>query len=341
MTKPLGVWFPAVRTGTGTDVFTERMVEGLRIRGIRAEATWLPLRAEYAPWLVQPPEPPEWATVAHINTWLHHRFIPRNIPVIATVHHAVHHPEAREYKGWLRSSYHKHWIIPIEKEAIRRSRSVSAVSQFVADTTKGTILKSPIQVIYNGIDTEKFSPRHQLKKPGTPFRLLYVGSWMARKGVDLLAPIMTRLGQGYELRYTGSASKTHKLKTTPKNMQNIGKLTSQEAVISEMQNSDALLLPSRSEGFGLVAAEAMACGVPVLAMSGSSVDEIIEHGINGFLCKRDSIDAFVNAAQALATTPGLLNSMSLASRESIIRKFTHQEMFNSYIQAYTVTSAQK
>ena len=43
------VWFPAVRAGTGTDVFTERLVEGLNKRGIRAEITWLPLRAEYAP----------------------------------------------------------------------------------------------------------------------------------------------------------------------------------------------------------------------------------------------------------------------------------------------------
>ena len=42
------IWFPAVRTGTGTDVFTERLVAGLIARGIRAEITWLPLRAEYA-----------------------------------------------------------------------------------------------------------------------------------------------------------------------------------------------------------------------------------------------------------------------------------------------------
>ena len=63
------IWFPTVRTGTGTDVFTERLVEGLNQRGIRAEISWLPLRAEYAPWTVAVPKPPEWATVAHVNTW--------------------------------------------------------------------------------------------------------------------------------------------------------------------------------------------------------------------------------------------------------------------------------
>ena len=46
--KP-AIWFPAIRTHTGTDVFTERLVEGLNKQGIKAEITWLPLRAEYLP----------------------------------------------------------------------------------------------------------------------------------------------------------------------------------------------------------------------------------------------------------------------------------------------------
>src|SRR5690606_37236266 len=45
-----GVWFPAIRSGTGTDVFTERLAEGLESAGIRTAIDWMPLRAEYAPW---------------------------------------------------------------------------------------------------------------------------------------------------------------------------------------------------------------------------------------------------------------------------------------------------
>ncbi|MCQ4974462.1 hypothetical protein NE662_09525, partial [Bifidobacterium pseudocatenulatum] len=62
------IWFPAIRTGTGTDVFTQRLVEGLVAIGIRAEITWLPLRAEYLPWTVAVPQPPNWATIVHVNT---------------------------------------------------------------------------------------------------------------------------------------------------------------------------------------------------------------------------------------------------------------------------------
>src|SRR5262245_25262936 len=113
------VWFPTVRTGTGTDVFTVRMASALRQRGVRTEIAWLPLRAEYAPWTVAVPQPPAWATVAHVNTWLHTRFLPPHLPVVATIHHAVHHPDARAYKGPTRAAYHRWWIAPNERRVMR------------------------------------------------------------------------------------------------------------------------------------------------------------------------------------------------------------------------------
>ncbi|MDN5936634.1 MAG: hypothetical protein L0H75_10770, partial [Nitrosospira sp.] len=98
----------------GTDVFTERLAEGLAKRGIRTEITGLPLRAEYAPWTVPIPKPPDWATVAHVNTWLHPQFLPQHFPVVATIHHSVHHPDAKRYKGFARTAYHRWWITPVE-----------------------------------------------------------------------------------------------------------------------------------------------------------------------------------------------------------------------------------
>ena len=183
------IWFPAIRTGTGTDVFTQRLVDGLRARGIGAEITWLPLRAEYAPWTVPVPRPPVWATVCHVNSWLHPRFIPE-LPMMATLHHSIHDPALRPYKGWLRAAYHKYWIAPIERRVLRRAERVVAVSHFVADMARQTLCGVPMRVIYNGIDTEQFCPGNRVRQAGEPFRLLYVGSWTARKGVDLLGPIM-------------------------------------------------------------------------------------------------------------------------------------------------------
>lgn len=332
MTKRAAIWFPAVRTNTGTDVFTERLVKGLNELGVRSEITWLPLRAEYAPWTVHIPKPPEWATVVHVSTWLHPRFIPRNLPVVATVHHAIHHPDAISYKGWLRSTYHKFWIAPLERRVMKRADKVIAVSQFVAETSKKTLVDVPIQVIYNGVNTNIFKPGTRARKPGEPFRLLYVGSWMARKGVDLLAPIMEELGHDFELYYTGGPAAEKDKRGIPTNMNDIGRLKSDIEVAETMQNAEALLFPSRSEGFGLVAAEAMGCGLPVFTTKGSSVAELLDHGKNGYVCERDNATDFASAIRQLAADESLLKILSVNARDTAEQRFSEAMMVKTHVQ---------
>ena len=329
MAKKIGVWFPTVRTNTGTDVFTERLVAGLKKEGIRAEITWLPLRAEYCPWSVPIPKAPSWATVVHVNTWLHSRFLPKNLPVVATLHHSIHDPELRPYKGWLRAMYHQYWIAPNERRVMKKANQVIAVSQFVADMAKKTLCDVPMQVIYNGIDTDKFKPDPNVKKPHKPFRLLYVGSWITRKGVDLLAPIMRELGDDFVLHYTGGEAAEKDKPAMPPNMVDIGRLTSDEVVIA-MQNADAFLFPTRSEGFGLVVVEAMACGLPIIASHGTCIDELVAHGVNGLLCKRNNIED--HSKNIIFCKNKLVENSSDVS--SLDCRFSHASMQHSYLTLY-------
>lgn len=334
MQKKIGVWFPTIKTNTGTDIFTKRLVEGLNTQGIKAEITWLPLRAEYAPWTVSAPKAPDWVTAVHVNTWLHPRFIPSHLPLVATLHHAIHHPDARSYKGWLRAAYHKHWIAPIERGVMQRADKVIAVSQFVADSAKQTLVDVPMQIIYNGIDTDVFKPGNRVRDPGEPFRLLYVGSWMARKGVDLLAPIMRELGKDFELLYTGGAASDKDKASMPPNMIDIGRLQGDATVAAAMQKADALLFPSRSEGHPLVGIEAMGCGLPVVAMDGSSVVEVIKHGVNGYLCERNNTQDFVHVIRSLKKNFSLHKSLTLQARTHAVQFFSIQSVTNHYLSCY-------
>ncbi len=333
-TKEPAVWFPAVRSGSGADVFTERLAAGLRGRGLRAEITWLPLRAEYAPWTVAVPKPPDWANLVHINTWLHSRFVPKDRPVIATIHHAMHHPAVRAYKGRARATYHQYWIAPNERRVLRRVDRVVAVSRFVAETARQTLLDVPMQVIYNGVDINKFRPGNRQRKPDEPFRLLYVGSWKKLKGVDLLAPIMRELGDGFELRYTGGALAERAKADVPTNMRDLGRLHGEDAVVAAMQSADALLLPSRSEGHPLVVIEAMACGLPVIATRGSSLVEVVVDRTTGTLCAEGAVNAFVEPCRKLASMHAMRASMANRARECAASNYSIGRMIDSYLMAY-------
>jgi len=71
----------------------------------------------------------------------------------------------------------------------------------------------------------------------------------------------------------------------------MGRLPWSEAMGS-MGLMDIVVVPSRFEGFGLTAIEAMACKKPVVACRVDGLAEIVEDGENGFLVKSDDIDGF-------------------------------------------------
>lgn len=326
------VWFPAVRAGTGTDVFTERLVDGLRKHGVRAGITWLPLRAEYAPWSVRVPTPPAWANLVHVNSWLDLRFLPRNFPVVATIHHSMHSPEANATKTACRSAYHRYWIARNERRLLRRANKAVAVSRFAAEVARRWVVDRDYEVIYNGVNTSVFHPDGRQRRPNVPFRLLYVGGWTANKGVEMLAPIARELGERFVLRYTGTP-KSRK-KTMPPNMQDIGRLHGDDAVAAAMRDADALLFPSRGEGFGLVVAEAMACGVPVVATKGSSLPELIEDDVTGILCTQDDVVAYVSAIRKLALNRERTRLMGMAARKRAESLFGLRDMTEAYVRLY-------
>jgi len=331
MTEP-AVWFPAIRCGSGADVFTERLCRALNDQGIRAEITWLPHRAEYAPWSVPVPKPPAWANVVHINSWLPPRFVPAGLPVVATVHSCVHDPALLPYKSRLQALYHKHWIHPIEAANLKRADCVIAVSHYTAAQVETSFGVHDIQVIHNGIDCQMFTPSTR-NAPNRPFRLLYVGNWSARKGVDLLAPIMERLGDDFILQYTVDRNGAHRRFRLPSNSVCLGRLTG-KALVRAYQEADALLFPSRLEGLPLVPLEAMACGLPVIAARTSSLPEVVEDEVTGFLCPRDDVIAFVAQIRRLAKNPAAWYAMRQAARQQAITRFDERIMAIDYQKAY-------
>jgi glycosyltransferase involved in cell wall biosynthesis len=326
------VWFPAIKAGTGTDVFTIRLVKALKKRGIKSEITWLPHRAEYAPWSVARLFPPRWANVVHINSWLPQRFVPQNLPLVVTSHHCVHDPLFDPYKDLIRKLYHRLWIRHCEAQNILHASKVTAVSQYTARQTTQVFGRSGIEVIYNWIDTGIYTPVLR-PHPHDPFRLLFVGKPSRRKGGDLLLSIMERLGPEFELRYTGLQEDLGKTKL-PSNIVPIGHLTEESSLIEAYQNADALLFPSRLEGFGLVMLEAQAIGRPVIATNGSSLPEVAIHNKTGLLCPIDDSDAFADAVRTLRESPKRWRQMCEQATTHAKERFAEGPAIDAWIDLY-------
>lgn len=332
-TEP-AIWFPAIQVGSGADVFTERLAQGLCKEGFRAEVTWLPHRAEYLPWTVAVPTPPRWANITHINTWLHRRFLPTTLPIIATTHHCVHDTRLRNYKSAAQHLYHRIWIRRLEQAVLRRSAMVVAVSRYTAERMKAAFPFARISVIYNGLDINGvFAPRSD-RPSRSPFRLLYVGTWSTRKGVDLLAPIMEVLGQGFVLHVVTGTRRAVDAGGLPNNVHFLEQPATSSALAKVYADVDALLFPSRLEGFGLVVLEAQACGLPVIATRGSALTEVVEDEVTGLLCPQDDVDAFVTAVRQLANDSSLRQRMGVMARTRVERHFNLETMINHYVEVY-------
>ncbi|MGH8269044.1 MAG: glycosyltransferase family 4 protein, partial [Steroidobacteraceae bacterium] len=87
------------------------------------------------------------------------------------------------------------------------------------------------------------------------------------------------------------------------------------ALIRAYRAADLLVLPSIwQESYGLPVAEAMACGVPVLASASGGVPELIEDGTTGRLVARLESEALAGALRELSADPARLRVMGAAAR---------------------------
>lgn len=333
MIKNPAIWFPTVRCHSGSDKFTESLVEGLNKQGIQAEITWLPHQAEYLPWFIKKPLPPKWANIIHINTWLHPRFYPKEMPIVATLHHCVQDPLFSKYKTQAQKIYHNYWITPIERCNLKNATTITTVSQYTAKCAKEAFNIKNINVIYNGIDTNIFFPNNSIinSNKDLNFKLLFVGNSSVRKGFDLLPKIMEKLGDPYQLFYTSDAENYHPL---PQNMIQLEHQKTAEDLASIYREMDALLFPSRLEGFGLVVAEAMACGLPPIIANSSALPELVTQNQSGMICEKDNIDNFVESIKRLKENQILQEYISINASQTIQNQFNFKDMIRSYIKIY-------
>jgi glycosyltransferase involved in cell wall biosynthesis len=100
------------------------------------------------------------------------------------------------------------------------------------------------------------------------------------------------------------------------------------------QQADLFVLPSRRESFGLVLAEAMACGLAVVATTAGAIPEVVEDGTTGLLVRPDEAQALAEAVISLLEDPEARRAMGIEGRRRVEKDFTWEEVVTRIVEAY-------
>jgi len=113
----------------------------------------------------------------------------------------------------------------------------------------------------------------------------------------------------------------------------------QEAVFTWLAQTRVLLVTSQSEGFGRMAVEALACGVPVVANPVGGLLEILSDGQTGFLARLDDARSFADLTSRLLEDEELRQRMGQQGRSMVKSRFSLEAMLDAYAALYREVSA--
>ena len=192
-----------------------------------------------------------------------------------------------------------------------------------------------ITVIYNGIDPEPFDNAEPATidiLPGS-LKFGFVARLEIRKGLIDLArawDIVARQLPEAWLVIAGKGADEEKARAVLHDAPRVLWLGYRRDVPSILRTVDILVVPSHWEGFGLIAAEGLAAGVPVIAAGASSLPEIIEDGVTGRLVPPHDPEALAKAMVEAARDPAASALMAEAGKARVREDFSVDRMVTAY-----------
>ena len=312
-----------VPSGSGASVIHRALQEA--IPGY-ALATYPP-RWEYFPPLLRRLREPA-ADLVHAPPD-HAVFVcPRRTPLVITFHNYVLDRAMRPYSSAVQRLHYATDLRLYTRMALRRAAAVTAVSEFTARLLREDLrFGGPIEVIPNGVDVGRFCPG-DAPLQGGPLRVLFSGNLTRRKGADLLVEIARLAGPDVEIHYT-TGPRASVADPRWAGLHPIGRVPHQQMPALYRQ-FDVLLFPTVREGFGLAVAEAMATGLAIVASNTSTMPELIENEVGGFLCPLREPQAYAAALRRLAADRERVRRMGQHNRQVVESRYMVEHMVAGY-----------
>ncbi len=244
--------------------------------------------------------------------------------------------------------YHR-YLLAAERRLFHnpRVRAIICISQMVKREIMQHygVAEDRLHVVYNGVDTQAFHPRLKQEHatrvragfgiPEDAIVFLFVGSGFERKGIPVLLEVMNTLPVQAHLLIVGKDKALRKYSETARQRgfgARVHFAGGQNDVKPFYGAADALAFPTLYEPFGNVVLEAMACGLPVITSTKAGAAEVIEDGVNGYVCDALDVPALRRAMEALCSHERCA-AMGAAARRTV-EPYTFNAMSQRLIALY-------
>jgi glycosyltransferase involved in cell wall biosynthesis len=157
-------------------------------------------------------------------------------------------------------------------------------------------------------------------------KLIFVGRYERRKGVEELLPVIRKLKSDYDFEFDFVGNIPGRKRKQLEGIRYHGVVSDPIRLQELLRSCDVLVCPSHSEGMPNVIMEAMACGLAVIATDVGAVSEMVSSA-NGFLIAPGDPVKLEKALEAfLIMAPGDLNEMKKVSLAKVKESFLWDEI---------------
>jgi glycosyltransferase involved in cell wall biosynthesis len=192
--------------------------------------------------------------------------------------------------------------------------------------------------VWNGIDTDYFSPDDDVKRSDA--ELLCVGRASdPNKGIKTLIQALARLPEHVTLTLVDNDHPGNEIfqwarAASVEDRLHVAGRVPRNRLRQLYRRASIVVVPSRFEGFGLPAVEAMACGTPVVACRAGALPEVMRVGGGGRLVPRDDPDALAAGIRELLDDPALRVTLGRNARRRVEATFSWRPVAESTVQVY-------
>jgi L-malate glycosyltransferase len=229
--------------------------------------------------------------------------------------------------------------------AINQSDAVTAVSEDLIRETRETLLVDrPIDLTYNFVDKRVYYPRN-VSKLRAEFAhvdekiLMHISNFRPVKRVLDVVEVFAKVNDNIPSRllFVGEGPDLSKVMARVKELgisDRVSFCGKQDDVAEVISLADLLLLPSEKESFGLVALEAMACGVPTVGSLAGGIPELVMDGETGYLSPVGDTDKMARDAIRLLSDGDLYQRMVEACLSRARNAFCNNRITADYEDIY-------